>query len=72
MTHQTTYCTRGHRVCLCPQACDTPERCATWAPGASTSSSAPITSTRATVIHLAVTAAAVLALFFIVKTAAGA
>ena len=71
MTHQTTYCTRGHRVCLCPQACDTPEHCAAWAPGASTSSS-PITSTRATATHLAVTAAAVLALVLIVKTAAGA
>ena len=71
MTHHTTFCTRTHRVCPCPQACELPERCATWAPGASTSSS-PITSARGAVIHLAVTAAAVLAFIFIVKTAAGA
>ena len=72
MTHQTTLCTQGHRACPCSKACAAPEHCAAWAPAASTSGYRPITSTRATVIHLAVIAAAVLALVFIVKTAAGA
>lgn len=71
MPHHT-HCTRTHRVCPCPQACDAPEHCAAWAPAASTSSCRPITSARGAAIHLAVTAAAVLALVLIVKTAAGA
>lgn len=67
-------CTQGRRACPCPQACELPEHCTAWSRAASTTSSRPSTADTviAAALHLAVVATAVMALVYIVKTAAGA
>lgn len=68
-------CPQGHRCSPCTQACQAPERCAAWGKGAAPAPHAaagtPTTTLAASALHLAVAAAAVGALVFIVRTAAG-
>lgn len=70
----TQLCTHGRRACPCPQACEVPEHCAAWSRAASTAGTRPSTADTliAAALHLAVVATAVMALVYIVKTAAGA
>lgn len=69
-------CPYARRAGPCPAACTAPDRCLMWGLGAAPTAThrrrLNTTTLAASVLHLCVAAAAVAALIFIVKTAAGA